>query len=235
MAENPSTPPVTKRAASKGRVLAWAAVVLVLGLVAVAAGFFLGRGANTTQPPKSSGSTAPTSSGGAQPDGPNGCVGGKDPSTAIATAFDEPISKRGAIQFTATTLRWLTTTETDAQQLSSVGPKLVAKAPLEHYTKVNEAGGEGEKLTYSTAHSRAWVSDFDPAGKATVVFFGEMVEESNTRIVTRELPQVVTLKKQGSHWFMSETGPGHYGRGDAAKERLLSDLESKGVALAGGC
>ena len=235
MAENITPPPVTQRASSKRRILTWTAIFLVIGLVAVAAGFFLGRGANTTQPPKSSGSTPTTSSGGAEPDGPNGCVGGKDPSTAIATAFDEPISKRGAIQFTATTLRWLTTTETDAQQLSSVGPKLVAKEPLEHYTKVNDAGSGDEKLTYSTAHSRAWVSDFDPAGKATVVFFGEMVEESNTRVVTRELPQVVFLKKQGSHWFMSETGPGQYGRGEAAKERLLSDLESKGVALAGGC
>ena len=235
MAENPSTPPITtKRASSKGRVLAWTVIVLVIGLVAVAAGFFLGRG--TDSKPKANGAASTSSSSDAQPAGPNGCVGGKDPSTAISTAFDEPITKRGAIQFIGTTLRWLNTTDTDREQLDSVGPKLVAKEPLEHYKAVNESGSSANKFTYTTEHAKAWVSSFDAKeGTATVVFYGEAVKETPAEVTTLELPHVVYLTKSDSHWMIKEASPGSYGEGEAARKKMLADLEANGVALVGGC
>ena len=222
---------------STGKKITLAAAAVIVVAVAAVVITLLVRGKHTdsrsTAPSASSPSGSPSAS---QPDGPNGCVGGSDPTTAISTAFDEPLNERGAVQFTATLFRWMQDSNTSTEQLRNVGPRLSSQAILDVFNNVPRNLPSGSHVGFSTKNSHALVKSFDATkGSASLVLTGTRTGHDATRSVEKEMAVVVALTSKDGHWFLNDSGMGSYGKGEQGFSAANNDARAHGTPLAGGC
>lgn len=221
---------------STGKKITLATAVIVVA-VAVVVITLLVRGKHTgsrsTAPSASSPSGSPSAS---QPDGPNGCVGGSDPTTAISTAFNEPLTERGAIQFSGTAFRWMFDSNTTSEQLHNVGARLLSSDLLDSATKVNQAVPSGVNQGFSTKNSYAWVKSFDATkGSATVLLTGQIRTSDQTHVSERDAGLVLELTTKDGHWFIKRNDRGSYSTGAEGYAGVSRDARAHGGPLAGGC
>lgn len=230
--------PGTSAPMSTGKKTAIAAVVvMILAAIAAVVIALLVRGKHTDHDaaphsPSPSGS----SSAAGQPDGPDGCVGGTDPTTAISTAFKEPITERGAVQFSGTAFRWMFDSDTTSEQLHNVGARLMNPDLLDAASKDNQAVPSGVHQSFSTKSSYAWVKSFDAnKGTATVLFTGKIRNSGQGDAYERDAGVVLELTKKDGHWFIERSDRGSYGTGAASYAGISRDAQANGGPLAGGC
>lgn len=181
-------------------------------------------------------STSSKSSSVGQADGANGCVGGDDPTTAISSAFNEPLTERGAVQFTSTVFRWMQDSNTTQEQLRNVGERLSSTTILDVFKDVPRNLPSDAHVGFSTKNSYAWVKSFDAKrGTANLVFTGKRTGHDSTRSVESEMATVVTLSSKDGHWFLENSDMGSYGKGEAGFSAAKNDARTHGAPLAGGC
>lgn len=221
---------------STGKKITLAATAVIVVAIAAVVITLLVRGKHTGSRSAAPNPSSSSSSGVSQPDGPNGCVGGADPTTAISTAFNEPLTERGAVQFSGTTSRWMFDSRTTSEQLHNVGARLLSPDLLDSATKADQAVPSGIHQVFSTKNSYAWVKSFDASkGSATVLLTGQIRTSDETHVSERDAGVVLELTTKDGHWFIKRNDRGSYGTGTEGYAGALRDAKAHGGPLAGGC
>lgn len=213
-------------------VLAVAAVVVI---VAVIVAFLVGRG-STTKKTQAVSTTSTTSSAPFPPASSqaalnvNGCLGGPDPTLAIGSAFTAPLTPTGAVEFTATLLRWLGDSTKTADQINTIGPKVVAPDLV---SRLRSSAAPGTTTAISTENSIYRVQT-KTGNSAVVQLLVTYKTTTASGTQTQQAGGPYNLGVKDGHWYLKNLGtPAR--AGDARSTREIKEIQMSGSPMAGGC
>lgn len=207
-----------------------AAVVIVVVVIA----FVLGRSSGTKAEPTATTTTTPAPSSpstGTPSSLVNGCLGGPDASLAIGSVFNAPLTPAGAVEFTATLLRWLGDSTKDGAQYDQIAPKLMSADLVKRYKTI---APDGQTTSLSTQTSVYKVIGFTPqrvtVAMSSVLTFTDGAGSQKTQDGAGDF----SLTAKGGHWVLSYV-PAPSNEGDARSRQALKEIQRGSTSLTGGC
>lgn len=176
-----------------------------------------------------------TSAAAASPQGVDGCLGGTDPAAAIEVAKSAPLTPEGAVEFLATTLRWLVQTPKPhdewAKHASTVlSPDMVTRM-------ADEAQNPPQGADSSFASTTDATYKVIQTGATTKVAFRTTYQlVAGAQQQKAEGGAVYTLKTTGGRWQLAGTDPNSAQRAGSPRARtMLEQLRKSGTPLPKGC
>lgn len=217
--------PAAPTTSNRNRTIALVVAALVV-IATVAGAFALGRSSSDTPSPNASTTTPTPPATSTQASlAVNGCLGGPDPTLAIGSVFSAPLTPAGAVEFTATLLRWIGDSKKTSDQLNTIGPKLIAPDLMRSIS----ASSSGPETTVSTRDSVYSVTN---VSKNSAVV--NLIVTTTSGEQTLEGGGPYTLGVRDGHWYVTKVlTPGR--AGDERSVRTLENIRATGTPLPGGC